>query len=158
TAPSSAPAHEEMPAAPASAVAQNTVPIRQTLDLPIPREQPTAVSAITKPLTVSPAEAAEANDFFATSFAVLTPPVNSDDSTHRAEAATGDVMQAPTFSNRSHNSPSLANHSASPAYLFNPKPRYPKDARARRQQGQVIVALDVTADGLPERVDVTQTS
>jgi protein TonB len=44
------------------------------------------------------------------------------------------------------------------SYLFNPKPGYPKEARARKQQGQVIIALQVTAQGLPEQVEVSETS
>lgn len=48
--------------------------------------------------------------------------------------------------------------SSSPAYLFNPLPRYPAKARARDEQGTVIIVLRVNTEGLPEDVGVRETS
>lgn len=47
---------------------------------------------------------------------------------------------------------------ASVSYLFNPKPLYPKEARKRKEQGLVLLAVTVTARGAAEAVEVIQSS
>ncbi len=105
-------------------------------------------------LGVTPAEAMAVDKFLETSFAVLTP--TSPNHTHYAETDSQDIAESPALLARS--STSHADRSALPSYRYNPKPVYPKDARARRQQGQVIIALAVNADGLPEEAEVNQSS
>jgi len=48
--------------------------------------------------------------------------------------------------------------SAKPGYLRNPHPSYPEAARTARQQGLVMVAVDVDAAGRPARVTVSRSS
>ncbi|HSU57448.1 MAG TPA: energy transducer TonB [Candidatus Dormibacteraeota bacterium] len=48
--------------------------------------------------------------------------------------------------------------SHAPCYRFNPAPRYPGEARVLNQEGQVLIAVTVTAEGLPEKITVRQSS
>lgn len=43
-------------------------------------------------------------------------------------------------------------------YLKNPPPRYPSDARRRRQQGAVMLSVSVTPSGAPRMVQVARSS
>ena len=43
-------------------------------------------------------------------------------------------------------------------YLFNPKPVYPVEARRRREEGLVILAVQVSQEGFPSRVQIVQSS
>ncbi len=47
---------------------------------------------------------------------------------------------------------------AKPGYLKNPAPVYPERARQMGQEGQVVLRVSVTADGLPEQIDIRQSS
>lgn len=47
---------------------------------------------------------------------------------------------------------------AKPNYLRNPEPPYPAVARRRRQQGTVLLAVKVSAEGWATRVELKQTS
>jgi len=49
--------------------------------------------------------------------------------------------------------------SGTPAgYLRNPKPAYPREARRRRQQGTVLVQLQVGSDGAPMQIELGRSS
>jgi len=43
-------------------------------------------------------------------------------------------------------------------YLSNPKPEYPEEAKQMRQQGVVMVSVEVGADGHPTDVSVSRSS
>jgi len=43
-------------------------------------------------------------------------------------------------------------------YLHNPPPRYPPAAQRLRESGRVLLAVQVSASGLPERVEVSTSS
>jgi periplasmic protein TonB len=43
-------------------------------------------------------------------------------------------------------------------YLINPKPAYPPEARKRGQEGLVILHVFVSGEGLPQRVEMAQSS
>lgn len=47
---------------------------------------------------------------------------------------------------------------AKPDYLKNPAPVYPERARQMGQEGQVMLRVSVNANGLPEQVDILQSS
>ncbi len=54
--------------------------------------------------------------------------------------------------------PSTAPVATQPAYLKNPKPTYPVNARLKRQEGVVLLAVEVSAQGKPVRVEVETSS
>lgn len=43
-------------------------------------------------------------------------------------------------------------------YLINPKPAYPLEARRRREEGLVVLSVQVDRDGFPSRIQVVQSS
>jgi protein TonB len=45
-----------------------------------------------------------------------------------------------------------------PGYLINPKPAYPPEARRRKQEGLVILRVFISGEGLPQRVEMAQSS
>ena len=45
-----------------------------------------------------------------------------------------------------------------PGYLTNPKPVYPPEARRRGQEGLVILQVLISGEGLPQRVEMVQSS
>jgi protein TonB len=47
---------------------------------------------------------------------------------------------------------------AKPNYLKNPEPVYPELARRRRQEGLVLLAVKITAQGRAERVEIKKSS
>src|SRR5581483_2787746 len=47
---------------------------------------------------------------------------------------------------------------ARPSYRSNPKPEYPADARRLRQEGVVVVSVEVSADGHPLSVSLKRSS
>jgi protein TonB len=47
---------------------------------------------------------------------------------------------------------------ARPSYRKNPEPAYPASARRRRQEGLVLLRVEVTAEGRASRVDLAQSS
>jgi len=48
--------------------------------------------------------------------------------------------------------------SAAPDYLHNPPPEYPEDARLNRQQGMVLLLVDVSPDGAVLNVKLERSS
>ncbi|HRQ48425.1 MAG TPA: energy transducer TonB [Rhodocyclaceae bacterium] len=44
------------------------------------------------------------------------------------------------------------------AYLRNPAPAYPSASRRRGEEGKVVLRVQVTADGRPDRVEIVQAS
>lgn len=44
------------------------------------------------------------------------------------------------------------------AYLDNPKPDYPARSRRMREQGQVLLRVFVTRDGMPGKVELSESS
>ena len=47
---------------------------------------------------------------------------------------------------------------AQPDDLHNEPPEYPEESRTAREQGEVILRVEVTAEGEPARIDVLQSS
>ena len=45
-----------------------------------------------------------------------------------------------------------------PNYLVNPKPAYPVESRRRREEGLVILAVQVSREGFPSRIQIVQSS
>ena len=43
-------------------------------------------------------------------------------------------------------------------YLVNPKPAYPVEARRRREEGLVVLAVQVNREGFPSRIQIVQSS
>ncbi len=43
-------------------------------------------------------------------------------------------------------------------YLLNPKPVYPVEARRRREEGVVVLAVQVNREGFPNRIQIVQSS
>ncbi|HEX9048333.1 MAG TPA: TonB family protein [Verrucomicrobiae bacterium] len=53
----------------------------------------------------------------------------------------------------------VSTENASPAnYLFNPRPAYPAEARQRKQEGLVVLAVQLDREGVPGAVRVAQSS
>jgi TonB family protein len=48
--------------------------------------------------------------------------------------------------------------SAQPRYLSNPSPKYPSEARKRKQEGRVLLSMIVTAEGRPAQVELKEGS
>ena len=68
-------------------------------------------------------------------------------------------MGAPIPAGRSANSSeSRQAQFTAPTYLSNPQPAYPAAARRRRQEGSVLLRVEVTADGHAARVRTSQSS
>jgi len=44
------------------------------------------------------------------------------------------------------------------AYKFNPKPKYPAAARRRKEEGLVVLGVELSRAGVPERIQVLQSS
>ncbi len=57
-----------------------------------------------------------------------------------------------------HNEPAKSPPVFNAAYLRNPPPRYPPTARRLGSEGTVMLRVLVSAEGLPVRVDLEQTS
>ena len=137
--------------APAAASQENPVP-KDALELPTPQAEPVAM----RPQTFTPVDAVEVDRFLDASFSVLA--VSPVKVARPVVGKSQFPAKTSASSSQMRNAVSVAYRSALPSYLYNPKPAYPKDARARRQQGQVIVVATVTADGFPEEIAVNQTS
>lgn len=43
-------------------------------------------------------------------------------------------------------------------YLVNPKPAYPVEARKRREEGLVVLAVQISQEGFPSRIKIVQSS
>jgi periplasmic protein TonB len=110
---------------------------------PVNETKPAPVEIVTRTETPEPAFVTEP----AASTAQPQPaPAVSNPSAQPISAAATPPADAPAFAN------SRAD------YLFCPKPVYPREARQRRQEGLVVLSVWLSGEGLPEHVNLKQSS
>ena len=68
------------------------------------------------------------------------------------------VTKAVNTSTFPHDRRYIASVATQPVYLSNPKPDYPASARLKKQEGVVLLAVDVSTEGRPLRVEVETSS
>lgn len=77
-----------------------------------------------------------------------------------------DILESPTASEPVNSgvstkaeTPPASTDAGSPAnYLSNPRPLYPAECRRRKEEGLVLLAVRVSQDGLPDRIQIVQSS
>jgi protein TonB len=107
-------------------------------ELPAPAEQ--TVTAVTAP----------APEPSSTTASEQATPVSSAEGPAVVDGAATATSRSPGIS--------VSTGSIGAAYLFNPRPPYPAQARARNEEGNVVIAVQVNAEGFPEQVEVSETS
>ena len=87
----------------------------------------------------------------------LSPILTDRRSVGRAVGPEGEGPQGPQ-TGHSHHSHSGVLVKANPGSYQNPPPEYPELARQMRQEGLVLLGVDVNAQGLPDKVVIAQSS
>lgn len=131
---------EPMPLAPPEPVVQpKPVPKPQPKPQPKPKPQPLP-KAVTDP---NPAPATALVGTLDPEPAAPSDPAPAPAATPTAQASTG---------------PTLVQPSSSASYLNNPRPGYPSISRRMGEQGKVMLRVFVSAQGLPEQIEIQQSS
>jgi protein TonB len=129
----------------------------------VARIQPKIIETPIKPVVVSPPVALP-QPVIEEKAVVIPVPVDSGlDPAEETPTAADDpeIMTRPASVNAARATPSPADGASMincAGYLINPKPVYPPEARKRRQEGLVILHAFLSGDGLPQRVEIAQSS
>lgn len=121
-------------------------------EAPKPEPQSVSVQPSLPPTTVAPEAAAETLPTQAETTTNVAPVMlfNASD-TQLAAASEKTVSTAMTAS-----APVDIDTPAN--YLFNPQPVYPEECRRRKQEGLVVLTVQVSREGLPRAVNIVQSS
>jgi protein TonB len=126
-----------------------TPPARPTPEKPrpTPRPQP-APKAQPAPATQAPSELAAAQ-------ASTAPAPDAPVAPHADAAAAAPAPAAPPAAPAP---PRTELPSSNAAYLNNPKPPYPAISKRMGEQGKVVLRVLISAEGLPQKVEISQSS
>ncbi len=164
SAPPASPPPAVDPARPIVAVLSQ--PTEYVPDVPPPRRETTAAHPAPKAPLAAPARkriapAAEVTD--TRSFVAQEPAIDGAvaESEHAGPASPGVGLS--TSETSAVGSPAADSEPVSPPsfsanYLDNPAPAYPSASRRLREQGRVLLLVDVAADGLPRQVNLATSS
>lgn len=133
-------------------------PARETLNQPTPRV--VAAAEISKPVAPPPPlPENKPTDLAVTDNlpTAINQPMKSAVPEPVVEAETKTVLQPVPVSSASRTAEKLDGGILA-NYLFNPKPAYPVEARQRREEGLVILAVQVSREGFPSRIQIGQSS
>ena len=106
----------------------------------------------------APSEPATVTVVASVSSAVLLSSVSAIAPVNTAPVNVAPVIAAVNPFSVGNTAPSTTPMGTPPAYLRKPKPSYPASARLKRQEGVVLLAVEVGANGKPLRVEVEKSS
>ena len=140
-APASAPEVPELPDEP------EPEPVIEPIPEPEPEPEPVAVVEIPieSPVAEPPAETVSKPSVTADTMGDVPEPQTHIDIDDAGEAGALTEKAVPTFDR-------------APTYTYNPKPRYPRTARRRGQEGTVVLLVEILASGRVGEIEIEKSS